>query len=96
MTAQLVVIGAIFVLLASVFAFLIDPGARDSAAVPSSEPVAVEDEGGEQQSAEPSPPQSEAEQAPAATEPNRANCDLIRGTQYQSATERDWYRANCR
>ena len=27
--------------------------------------------------------------------PNRENCDLIRGTAYESAEERDWYHANC-
>jgi hypothetical protein len=28
-------------------------------------------------------------------EPNRANCNQIRGTDYQSGTEREWYLANC-
>jgi LPXTG-site transpeptidase (sortase) family protein len=27
--------------------------------------------------------------------PNRANCDQIRGTAYESPEERDWYLANC-
>ena len=86
MTSQLVVIGAIFVLLASVFAFLIDSGARQSAA-PSSEPVAGD--------AEPAVPPASPEQQASPSEPNRANCNQIRGTEYLSATERDWYLANC-
>ena len=28
-------------------------------------------------------------------EPNRADCNQIRGTDYQSGTEREWYLANC-
>jgi hypothetical protein len=28
-------------------------------------------------------------------EPNRASCNAIRGTDYQSGTEREWYLANC-
>jgi hypothetical protein len=33
--------------------------------------------------------------ATAVAEPNRADCTQIRGTDYQSGTEREWYLANC-
>ena len=36
-----------------------------------------------------------AAQATPTPEPNRANCNTIRGTEYQSGTEREWYLANC-
>ena len=87
MTARLVVIGAIFVILAGVFAFLIDSSTRQSTAVPSSEPVGTD--------AESAAPQAAPEQPASPSEPNRANCNQIRGTDYLSATEREWYRANC-
>jgi hypothetical protein len=103
MTSQLVVAGVVFVLLASVFAFMIDPGARESAAVSAKEtPAAAEEaEGGapaERAPAEQAPAEqpAAAPQAPVASPSNRANCDQIRGTQYLSIEERDWYRANCR
>lgn len=95
MTSQLVVAGVVFVLLASVFAFMIDPGARESSAVSANEtPVAAEEaEGGAP--VEQAPAEQPAA-APEASPTNRANCTQIRGTQYLSVEERDWYRANCR
>jgi hypothetical protein len=41
-------------------------------------------------------PASPTAQPTTAPAPNRENCDEIRGTDYQSGEEREWYLANCR
>jgi endonuclease YncB( thermonuclease family) len=47
-----------------------------------------------QQASAPSLPGVPRQELPQ-SEPNRADCAAIRGTEYQSETERDWFFANC-
>jgi hypothetical protein len=92
MTGWLAVSGVILVLLMSAFVGLKDSGGASTAA----DVTPVSTEGGIEvtitptATAEPAPPTATPDAAV-----NRENCDVIRGTPYQTDQERTWYLANC-
>ncbi len=91
MIGRLIVAGIVGVVFLSAAAGLMDPSSSRSTANADAQPgvtVTVET---------PSPQTQPPTPAPTATAviTNRANCDQIRGTDYYSPDERQWFLANC-
>ena len=90
MIGRLIVTGIVGIVMLSVAAGLMNPSSKSTANADAEPGVTV---------AVPSPsPQTQPPvPAPTATPviTNRANCDQIRGTDYNSPEERQWFLANC-
>ena len=96
MIGRLIVAGIIGIVVLSAVAGLMDPSASKSTAnaKADAEPgvtVTVETPGPE--AAPPTQPPPAPTAAPVVA--NRANCDQIRGTDYNSPEERTWFLSNC-
>ena len=89
MIAKLVVAGIVGVVMLSALAGLIDPSSSNKTASAAKEPAITVMETPQAPAGAPEAP------TPTPVIENRANCDQIRGTSYNSPNERQWFLANC-
>ena len=93
MIGRLIVAGIIGIVVVSAVAGLMDPSTGKTSTKADAQPGVTVTAGPETAP----PAQAPAPPGPTATAvvANRANCDQIRGTDYNSPEERTWFLANC-